>query len=556
MDMTPTGYAPKPGLLQELMLQNPQFQGRDSPPGTTSASVYGRQTSYNIIEYTPLLDSAVMGHKDWVRIATDIDRYYNDYDGFLVLHGTDTMAYTASALSFMLQDLAKPVVLTGAQIPLAEQRTDSLENLVGSFHLLGHFTIPEVAVFFGGKLLRGNRCWKQNSFMCDAFVSDNYSPLATIGVNVDVRWDLVRAGSNAPNLRLISAMCPDVAVLHLHPSITASVIEAVLAPPIKGAIVLTFGTGNGPEDEERICVFRRASLRGVVLVNVSQCRSGGVKSGAYTAGSALAAAGLVSGMDMTLEAALTKLMWLLPQHKPQTVRKLMSTSIMGELKGILEKSDTSFDNVRFLDGLIQAVGHSSERAKYAVEKVLHPVLLCSAASIGSIETLGQLIEQKGDVNAADYDLRTPLHLSAAEGHLEVSKFLVEMRANVNVEDRWGGSPIGEAARCKHASVVAYLRKSGASLLNHKTGSWKLFTLVKEQNYEDVELWLMAGADPNVVDVGLRTPLMDAAARGSLAMCAALLEADADPYACDRWGRSAFDESKPHEQVWKFLQLMR
>ncbi len=326
----PRGYEPVPGWFASAIERLPQLHDPSQPVFTTFPSQSERRVHYDVRAYDPLLDSANLGMREWVRIAADIGEAYDGYDGFVVVHGTDTMAYTASALSFLLQGLGKPVVLTGAQIPLAHLRNDALDNLLGALVIAGHYRIPEVTIFFHHKLLRGNRATKIDAVGLDSFASPNHPLLAEVGVDVDVRWDLVRAPGET--LRVHGSLSPHVAALRLYPGITRVVLENFLRPPLAGLVLETFGSGNAPDrDAELLAALREASDRGVVIVNVTQCLRGRV-SPSYAAGRALMDAGVVPGADMTPEAALTKLAHLLAQDLPiDEVRARASRSLAGEL---------------------------------------------------------------------------------------------------------------------------------------------------------------------------------------------------------------------------------
>ncbi|HEY8429357.1 MAG TPA: asparaginase domain-containing protein, partial [Sandaracinaceae bacterium] len=211
MRMGPRGYEPAPGWFAETIAKLPQLHDLSQPRFTTHPAQSGRRVRYDVRSYDPLLDSANLGMREWLRIAADIAAAYDDYDGFVVVHGTDTMAYTASALSFLLEGLAKPVILTGAQIPLAHLRNDALDNFLGALVIAGHYAIPEVSIYFHHKLLRGNRATKVDAIGLASFESPNHPPLAEVGVDVSVRWDLVRAPGAA--LRVHGELSPHVAAL-------------------------------------------------------------------------------------------------------------------------------------------------------------------------------------------------------------------------------------------------------------------------------------------------------------------------------------------------------
>lgn len=327
----PRGFEPVAGYLAQRLQSMPTFHVPGRPTLTLPRSRLGVHVQYEIIESDNLRDSANMRREDWVEVAQRIAERYDRYHGFVVLHGTDTMAYTASALSFMLEGLGKSVVLTGSQIPLARVRNDAVENLLGALMIAGHYTIPEVGIFFNGRLYRGNRATKVDASGFNAFRSGNLPPLAETGVQVDVRWDLIWPPSEA-GLLVRPIVDKRVAAVRLFPGIQAHTLAQFLAPPTEGLILETYGSGNGPSDSPEILgVLRDAVDRGVVVVNVTQCHRGHVST-VYEAGVALAEVGVVPGADMTPEAALTKLQWLLSLNLSiDEVRAQMGRSLRGEL---------------------------------------------------------------------------------------------------------------------------------------------------------------------------------------------------------------------------------
>jgi L-asparaginase len=319
MARTRSGYAPTRGSLQEQLAAMPELRQTAMP-------------SYTIHEYEPLLDSSNMTPRDWVRIAHDIAANYERYDGFIVLHGTDTMAYTASALPFMLSGLRKPVILTGSQIPLCEIRNDARENVITSLMLAADYAIPEVCLYFGGKLLRGCRSTKVSAAGFAAFDSPNFLPLGTVGIDIDVNWSLVRK-PRGRRFEVQELAHPVVSSLRLFPGISPELIRNVLRPPLQGLVLETYGVGNGPSDDrDFLDALQTATESGIVIVDCSQCLEGTVDLNEYAAGSALAAAGVISGFDMTAEAALAKLYYLFSRRlSPSRVKAEMQRDLRGEL---------------------------------------------------------------------------------------------------------------------------------------------------------------------------------------------------------------------------------
>ncbi len=319
MRRTDRGWAPERDFLEPLLRGLPEMAHEAIP-------------EFAFHEHDPLLDSANTTPAEWQEIADDLARRYDEFDGFVVLHGTDTMAFTASALSFILKDLGKPVIVTGSQIPLCEVRNDARRNIVDSLVIAGSFDIPEVCLVFGGRLLRGNRAVKVVADGLDAFRSPNYPELGRAGTRIEIAWQHVRKRPDSP-LEVRSVGRANVGSLRLFPGIGAPVVANILKPPLQGLVLECYGVGNAPDrDEEFLGAIRDATSRGVVVVVCSQCLEGRVDLEDYAAGSALARAGCLSGLDMTAEAAMTKMIYLLEQNlPPDEVKTKMQIGLRGEL---------------------------------------------------------------------------------------------------------------------------------------------------------------------------------------------------------------------------------
>ena len=291
------------------------------------------------ISFENPIDSSNMNPEKWAQLATMIEDNYSAFDGFVVLHGSDTMSYTASALSFMMEHLAKPIIFTGSQLPIGDLRTDAKENLITAIQIAslrenGRAVIQEVGLYFEYKLYRANRTTKINAEHFKAFTSPNYSFLIESGVHLKMNSDLFLPTKENAGLVVHKNLDTNVIILKLFPGISEQVIAAVVAiPNLKGIVLETYGAGNAPTDEWLLAVLQKAIQNGIHIINVTQCSGGSVRMGQYETSTALREIGVISGKDITTEAAITKLMYLLGQNElAANFKEQFETSLRGEIQ--------------------------------------------------------------------------------------------------------------------------------------------------------------------------------------------------------------------------------
>ena len=326
MNRNPQTGALEPFNFEHLLLNVPELRQFDMQIDT--------------YQFHPPIDSSDMSPRLWTDLSHVIADHYTDYDGFVVLHGTDTMAYTASALSYMMENLTKPIVFTGSQLPIGQLRTDGKENLITSIEIAaakdadGRAMVPEVGIYFNGHLLRGNRTTKQSADEFNAFESFNYPHLADAGVSITYHHERILKPDFAKPMKPHFRLDNNVIIFSLFPGIREDLIRHIIhTPNLKAIVMRTFGSGNAPQSPWLLSALKEGTKNGKVIVNISQCMQGKVEMCRYDTGYHLQEAGVISGRDSTVESAVTKLMFLQSHYPddPETVRQMMAQSLRGEI---------------------------------------------------------------------------------------------------------------------------------------------------------------------------------------------------------------------------------
>ncbi|KAH9496178.1 hypothetical protein Btru_012210 [Bulinus truncatus] len=480
-------YEPKANCMIEKLRTMPIFHSREAASVLTpeqaefflvlqSTGKGDKYLIYHVIEFDPLLDSSNMSFSEWIKIADCIQDNYQDYDGFVILHGTDTMAYTASALSFMCENLGKPIILTGAQIPIYETRSDGRDNFLSSLIIAGNYSIPEVMICFNEKVFRGNRCIKSDSQSFSAFTSPNMPPLVTLEIDIKVDYTSVFRSGTTEKFSVSRNMCPNVGLLRLFPGISFQTVRAFLQPPVQGVVLQTYGAGNAPNNRpDLLHLFKEACHWGVLILNITQCSKGNV-SAAYATGQALREIGVIMGADMTPEAALMKLSYVLGkdnwtlEHK----RTMLARNLRGEMTAMVCQELSVSDSE-----LIESV------ARYM-----------------SLST-----SDGGNLSAQNQDGRTALHVACRQGHINVVHYLLNHGVSVHIKDYKKETPLIDAVEGCHLEIIRLLVQTGATMpLTSTAVAVRMCSAASDNDVKLVQAWVTAGANPDWHDYDDRTPL--------------------------------------------------
>jgi len=450
----------------------------------------------------------------------------------------------------MLENLGKTVIVTGSQIPCFETRSDGRDNLVGALILAGNHCIPEVSVYFNHKMIRGNRTIKVSAGSLHAFESPNLPPLATIGINITVDYKSLWKPGKIAALNVQANLCRDVVLLRLFPSIRTETVNHFLTPPIKGVVLQCYGAGNMPSNRtDLIEVIAEATRKGVIIVSCTQCSHGSV-SGEYETGKALIDAGVIPGSDITPEAALTKLAYVLAKtdwtHEQR--RRVMKMSIRGEMTVRFENiNPTTLEsrldqekNLDIIEQVAASMNLTSNEEMEHLKSVLFPSLLCSVVHIGDTSRLETLESHGADFSSPDYSGNTALHVAAAAGCEKMVNWLLERGASVHARNSSNETPMLTAIKAGQENVVKTLQLCGGAhgLTPSELGDLMVWE-AGQGRITQIRCLLQAGAHPSVCTTVNGNTALHAAIEGDqVGVCELLLRSGASLTIPNKYGHTA------------------
>jgi 60kDa lysophospholipase len=515
---------------------------------STPNNIFKKRIHYKVLEANKIIDSSSMTLDMWKKVGRVIRNNYEDFDAFIILHGSDTMTYTASMLSFMLENLSKPVILTGAQIPLTEMRNDAMNNLINALTIAGFYQIPEVCLLFGSGLFRGNRTIKDNNMDFDAFESPNMRLLAHLGVQISVNWDVILREPQE-NFNFFEDFNNNICTVKIFPMIDDETFASFFQPPIEAVIIETYGGGNVPSNRPKLLeIIKKANDRGVIILNVSQCRKGEVSS-SYETGSVLERIGVIFAGDITVECALAKLAYLLgKKYDKKTIQKLLKESLRGELT-VAQEEFFSFQSNSFINNILKMMDlNKGDKDSHIVFKTLVPSIIIELIEQHNLDMLKKFENEIRHIHFAEYSKKSPLHVAAKIGNEKIVEFLLKFKnLRINQLDFKKMTPLNYACLYKNKKVCEMIRSRGGILsedpeLNLGTLFCKL---AYEGDLENLKLFYNCGADLiNIRDYVGRNCAHIASAEGKLAIIKFLIfETGYNINLPDKKGRTPLWESK-------------